>query len=276
VEITLDADKAAPVAAARLEITGTATVAGKAVTRKATLAGAGVPEADNLRLAVALVPPFKVVGDYDLRLVPRGTVHRRRYKIERHGFAGPLEVRLADHQARHLQGVTGPTLTVPAGVNEFEYPVTLPPWMETGRTSRSCVMAVGVIKDGTSEYEVGYSSEAQNEQIIAVVETGRLGLECARTSVPAAPGRRVELPVKVSRGQGLTGPVKVELALPEHVRDLSAEPLVVPAEQTRGVLVLHFGRAPGPFTMPVVVRASLAAASGPVTAEARVEVAPEQ
>jgi hypothetical protein len=276
VEITLNADEAAPITTSRLGITGTATAAGKAVTRTATLAGAGVPETDSVRLAVALAPSFKVVGDYDFRLVPRGTIHRRRYKIERNGYAGPLEIRLADHQMRHLQGVTGPTLTIPAGVNEFEYPVTLPPWMETGRTSRSCVLAVATLKEGAAEYEVGYTSEAQNDQVIAVVETGLLGLECARTSIPAAPGRRVELPMKVSRGKGLTGPVKIELVLPEHVHDLSAEPLVIPADQARGVLVLRFGSAPGPFTMPAVVRASLTAASGPVTAEARVEVVLEK
>ncbi len=67
-------------------------------------------------LAVALKPPFKIVGAYDLRLAPRGSVFRRRYKIERNGFTGPLEVSLADHQMRHLQGVTGPTLTVPPDV----------------------------------------------------------------------------------------------------------------------------------------------------------------
>jgi hypothetical protein len=231
-----------------------------------------VPPVDTVLLGVALPVPFKVTGAFDMHLVPRGTVHRRRYTIDRNGYAGPLEVRLADHQMRHLQGVTGPVLTVPPGANTVEYPVNLPPWMETGRTSRSCVVAVGVLKEGGVEYEVGYTSEGQNDQIIAVVETGLLGLECERTSVAAVPGRRAELPVRVSRGKGLTGPVKVELVLPEQVRDLSAEPLVIPAAESRGVLAICCGRSPGPFTMPVVIRATLTAASGPVTAEAKVEV----
>jgi hypothetical protein len=272
VEIAIDTDNRAPVGAALVAITGAATVAGTSVTRTARLNGTGHPEVDSVRLTVALAPPFKIVGDYDLRLVPRGTVHRRHFRIERHGYDGPLEVRLADHQMRHLQGVTGPVLTIPPGDNEFDYPVTLPPWMETGRTSRSCVMAVGRLKVGATEYEVGFSSEAQNDQVIAVVETGRLGLECDRTSVAAGPGRSVELPVKVSRGKGVTGPVKVILALPEQVRDMTAEPLIILADQSRGVLILRFGSSPGPFTAPAIVRAILVAASGPVTAEARVEV----
>jgi hypothetical protein len=270
VEITFDADKTAAVGGARLSITGTATLGGKAVRRTATLAG--VPEVDSVRLGVALPVPFKVAGAFDMRLVPRGTVHRRRYTIERNGYSGPLEIRLADHQMRHLQGVTGPVLTIPPGVSEFEYPVSLPPWMETGRTSRTCVLAVGVLEEGGTRYEVGYTSEGQNDQIIAVVETGLLGLEAERTSIVVAPGQRVELPLKVRRGKGVAGPVKIELVLPPQVRDLSAEPLLIPATQSRGVLTLRCGSSPGPFAMPVLLRATLAAAAGPVTAEAKVDV----
>ena len=66
-------------------------------------------------------------------------MYRRKYKIDRGGFDGPIQVRLADKQARHLQGVTGPVLTLKPGETEFEYPAFLPPWMELGRTCRVCV-----------------------------------------------------------------------------------------------------------------------------------------
>ncbi|HKA07893.1 MAG TPA: hypothetical protein VKD71_11595, partial [Gemmataceae bacterium] len=68
------------------------------------------PTVDQVRLAVALPTPFKIAGDYELKLIPRGTVHTRHYRIERNGFGGPIEIELADKQARHLQGVTGPTI----------------------------------------------------------------------------------------------------------------------------------------------------------------------
>jgi hypothetical protein len=51
-----------------------------------------------------------------------------------------------------------------------------------------------------------------------------------------------------------------------------ASPLTLAAGQSEGVLELAFGRRPGPFTAPLVVRASLATGEGPVTAEAKVEV----
>jgi hypothetical protein len=228
---------------------------------------------DSVLLVVGRKAPFKLVGDYDLRLAPRGSVFRRRYRIERNGYTGSLQVSLADHQARHLQGVTGPTLTIPSGSNTFDYPLHLPPWMETGRTSRACVMAVGVIKDGDAEYTVGYSSEAQNEQIIAVVETGRLGLEIDRASIAAKPGGQTALTVRVRRGEGLTGPVRLELVRPEHMHGISAEPVIVAADQSRAAFVLRFASAGlGPFNMPLLLRATLNDPSGPTIAETKLEI----
>ena len=78
--------------------------------------------------------PFKVKGTFELRYAPRGSVQQRRFRLERGGYNGPLEVRLADRQMRHLQGVTGATIAVPAGVDEFDFSITLPPWMELGCT----------------------------------------------------------------------------------------------------------------------------------------------
>jgi hypothetical protein len=268
VEVRLTAGPSAPVGPARLTVRGSASVGGGSVTRVATTPGGG-----GVLLGVALTAPFKVVGAYDLRLAPRGSVFRRRYKVERGGYDGPLEVRLADRQARHLQGVTSPAVVVPPGQNEFEFAVHLPPWMETGRTSRACVMAVGTIKDGGAEHTVSYTSAAQNDQVIAVVESGRLGLEAGVGSLAAAPGTSVALPVKVSRGKGLTGPVRVELVRPAHVRGLSAEAVVIPAGRSDGTLTLRFGAGTiGPFNLPVVLRATLDTPAGPTVAETKLEI----
>jgi hypothetical protein len=267
-------DKAA-VAASRLTLRGNAVVGGKSVARVAAVTGRSEEHpAETLLLAVGLPTPFKLVGGYDLRLAPRGTVFRKHFKIERNGYTGPLEVRVADQQARHLQGVTGPVLTIPPGTDEFDYPLTLPPWMETGRTARACVMATGKVRDGGSEHEVSYTSQAQNDQIIAVVETGRLGLELGRGSIAVRRGSTLSLPVTVRRGKGLAGAVTVELVAPEHVRGLAAAPLRLGEKETAGNLVLRAAMTGplGPFNMPVLVRATLNETAGPVVAEARLEV----
>jgi hypothetical protein len=274
VEIAFTAETGAAIAAGAITIRGSATIAGQTVMRTATLPlPRGQPEVDSIMLAVPLPVPFKLVADYDMRYSTRGSTYRRKYKIERNGYDGPLEIRIADRQARHLQGVTGPTLTVPADVNEFEYPIQLAPWMEIGRTCRVCVMATGVVKDGDTEHEVSFSAVGQNDQIVTVVETGRLGVEAEKMSLAAKRGESVTLTAKVVRGKGLTGPVKLELVVPEHVRGVSAEAVTVAADQGRGTLTIRFGRdSVGPFNMPLTLRASLTEDSGPVIAETKMEI----
>jgi hypothetical protein len=276
-EIVLDAKGSPPVGGFPIQVKGTAAIAKASATATAVFAGpSGGPEVDRLLLGVALPVPFKVVGDFDFRLIPRGTVLHRRYKVIRNGFTGPLEVSLADHQMRHLQGAAGPTVTVPAGASEFEYPLYLPPWMETGRTARACVQAVGVIKDDAAEHEVSYTSELNNDQITAVVETGLLALEAQRTSIAVTPNGKASFSVKVSRGKGVKGPVKVELILPPHVRGVTMMPVEIGADQSEGVVTITFAAAPGPFTAPLLLRATLTAPAGPITAEMTVEAASEK
>jgi hypothetical protein len=273
-DIVLKAEAGARVQATRLTIRGTAKLGEQVTTRTAARRGArGEPDVESVLLAVALPTPFQVVGDYDMRWAARGTVHHRKYRIERHGYDGPITVMLADHQARHLQGVTGPTINVPAGATEFDYPVTLPPWMETGRTSRTCVMAVATLKDGDDEHDVSFTSINQNEQVVAVVEPGRLGVELERASLTVAPGQTVKVGVTVARARGLSGPVKVELVAAEHMRFMSAEPVEVAEGQSKAVLAVRFA-AGGPYNMPVTVRATLTDRGEPVVGEARLGIQP--
>jgi hypothetical protein len=274
-DVPLKAAATAAIRAARLTVRGAAAVGPRPVNHVAAWhppQSAG--EVGSVLLAVTVPTPFKILGVYDMRWAPRGTVYHRHYRLERGGFTGPIRVNLADRQARHLQGVTGPTITVPPGADAFDYAVTLPPWMETGRTCRVCVMAVGLVRDADgSEHEVSFSSVQQNEQMVAVIEPGRLGVQTDRGSLLAAPGATVTLGVRVERGKGLAGPVKVELVVPPHVRGVRAEPVEVPADRAATTLTLRFSAdALGPFNMPVTVRATIMDRNEPVTSEAPVEI----
>src|SRR5262249_59864990 len=128
----------------RVRIGGRGMVAGKPVSRRATFAAPAPAdfEVDSLLVAVCVPTPYKVKGIYEVKYAQRGARFVRHFTIDRGGFEGPLRVRLADKQTRHLQGVSGPTIDVPAGASEVGYPIFLPPWVEIGRTSRSVVMAV--------------------------------------------------------------------------------------------------------------------------------------
>ncbi|MBA4062457.1 MAG: hypothetical protein C0501_01885 [Isosphaera sp.] len=275
-DLTLTAAADAAIAHHPLRVTGTGLNGFREVLRAAAVVPGArlVPDATDLRLAVALPTPFKIVDRYVMTSAPRGEVYRRKYTVDRGGFDGPIEVALAEKQARHLQGVTGPVLTLKPGETEFEYPAFLPPWMELGRTCRVCVMATATVKDPVDgrEHVVSFGSVEQNQQMIVVVGPGRLDLAVGKTSVLAAPGGEVRLAVTVTRAKGLTGEATVEAVPPEHWRGMTAAPVVIPAGADAGELVLRFAKDCGPFNAPLVVRATVQAPGTLVTAEAKVEV----
>jgi hypothetical protein len=288
-ELTLTADKDAPNATVALSIIGAASVGNahaaivgarsfepKSVRVAAVLPGNRfLPETTSLFLTVGLPTPFKIVDEYVMTSAPRGEIYRRKFKIERDpGFTGPIEVRLADRQARHLQGVTGPVLIVPPNQNEIEYPATLPPWMELGRTCRVCVMAVGKVKDADgTEHSVSFSSVGQNQQMIVVVGPGRLDITLEKLTIRGEPGTEVKVPVKVIRARELTGPVKLTADVPEHWKGVSVSSIVVTADKQSGEIVVKFAAGEcGPFNMPLVIRATLDTKATPIVAETKLEV----
>lgn len=273
IDLTFKSEESAKITVWRLTIVGKA----KDLQRTATLKVArGMPEQSSVLLSVALPTPFTIKGVYDMGFAARGGMHKRKYKIERNGYDGPIEVSLADRQARHLQGVEAPTITVPAGATEFTYSAFLPPWMETGRTCRVCVMGVGVIKepDGT-EHRVSFSSVNQNEQLVAVVGPGMLAIEADRTSFTAVAGKSFTVPVRIKRGQGVDGPVELTIVTPAHLQGLTAAKTSIPAKMDRGELVINCAdKLTGHFNMPVVVRATLMRNGEPLVAEVKLDVQP--
>ncbi len=257
-QLEFKAAETARVDVSRIRIVGRATLNDQAIERAATFQfGRGEPALDQLTLAVAEPTPFKFAGVYEFSFASRGGTHHKLYTIERNGYDGPLEVRLADRQTRHLQGIEGPTITVPVGATEFEYPVYLAPWMELGRTSRSVLMLTGEVTDGQGQrHKVCYSSGNQNDQIIIRVSPGLLRLVPERKTLIAEAQSTAKLLVQVKRDRTLDTPVRVELVVPDHMRDISCEPVDLNPNDDAAELTIQFGSAPGPLNMPILIRAT--------------------
>lgn len=201
----------------------------------------GEPEANELLLRVSVPTPFKLKGVFATKYAPRGSVFTRDFRVERNGFTGPLWVEIADRQARHLQGVTGPRMELTSEQTEFEFPFTLPPNMEIGRTSRTCVAILGEVvdPDGT-KHIVSHTSQEQNEQAIVIVDPGRLSIESPVRSVRRVPNSEVRIPFRINRGVGLRGAVRIELVAPKSVRGLVCDAVEIPADSGAGVLTVRF------------------------------------
>ena len=269
--------KDTPVVSSLLKIVGRADVGGKTVERAALL---GRPKDDfgrgedvPTRLAVTLSTPFKFSGQFSQIYIPRGGVLKKRYTIDRGGFSGPLAARLADRQGRHLQGVTGGVVQIPAEATEFEYPLHLPPWMDLGRTSRTNLMLTGELKDAAgTAHKVCFTTKEQNEQLIALVTASALRLSLDRSAIAVQPNTELKIPVAIKRDGAVQSPITLELVAPRHMRDISAAAVTAPAGASSATLTIQLGQSPGPLNMPLVIRARGQRQGETITAEEPVEL----
>ena len=273
-ELTFNATKKAKIHTSYLTIFGAATIGNTKQTRQAILSSpTGVPVRQNVLLAVAMPTPFKLDGvEFQTSYAARGTTHRRRFRIDWGNYKGPLQLLLADRQIRHLQGVTGPMIEVPHGQPEVFYPLFVPTWLEMNRTSRSVVMAVGIVKDEDGvPHHVSFSSGAVKDQVIMLTAPCPLNIRAQRLSFRAIPHQSVEVPVTIARGILKPAPVIVELLVPTHIRGLRPERLTIASNNNTGNLTIHFEEKLGPFNMPVRIRATTTVGNDRVIAETNIE-----
>ncbi|MBI1313051.1 hypothetical protein GC176_17310 [bacterium] len=276
-QLVLKAAEASPLGLADIRITGQAVDSEVPIEAEAKFATAfGEPAIDGLTLCVAVPTPFRFYAPFETKYGARGSAFTRSYEIDRGGFEGPIEIELADRQTRHLQGVTGQKVIVPPGESRFDFTIALPPWMEVGRTSRTCLMASAWIENEAGKrHRVSYTSTAQDDQIIVLVDPTRLSIETTQPTVAFSDGGSgtVDLPFRIARGAGLTGPVKVRLTGPSHFTGWTASEVEVPTESGIGTLKLTFDSDAGPFNMPLTLKAEMRdERRQPVVAECPVEV----
>lgn len=274
ITLAFKAEKEAEVDASRLRIVGRSENPERKLEVVATYRPlAGELGIEPLLLAVCEPTPFKFTGEYALEFVPRGGTLTKKWSLDRGGFEGPLEISLADRQGRHLQGVSGPKIVVPAGATEFSYTVYMPPFMELGRTSRTVIMAAGEVAgpDG-KKHKVCFTTNNQNEQLVAILNAALIQLAPERATLAAVPGEAVQLAVEIKRDRAVTAPLKLELVVPPHMKDIAADPVEVAPAQSRAVLVLRFGKTPGPFNMPLLLRATALQGTSPLVGESPIEI----
>jgi hypothetical protein len=213
----------------------TAVVAGMiSVRASSTLLGHPVTHASgNFLVAITMKPRAKLVpeGLDDVRKWPRGSTFPSPVFVERlEGFTGPVLLEQTAYQQRSRQGMTGPDLIVPPGVNKVDYPVFVPEWMETTKTSRFILNAVVQVPDpkGTVRHLLN-----KMELRLGILPVGAmLRISRGAAELHAKPGEPFDVPVMLARTSELSGDAVLELKLPEELAGrLVAEPVKVPPSQ---------------------------------------------
>jgi hypothetical protein len=275
-QLVIKVDESARPQAAELKVVGKTVDVEPESKREATFAAtAGDQPIEGLTLGVAIKTPFRIHSPFETRYASRGTTYTRHYHIDRGDFEGAIEIEPADRQARHLQGVTGQKVIVPPGESEFDYTVSLPPWMEIGRTSRFCLMGSALVADAAgTKHRVSFSSHEQDDQVIVLVDPVQISLQLPSSTFVIDRGHSIEIPVKVQRGTGLEGNVRIHVASPPHIKGWSAEPIVVGAKDDSGTLSLRVDQNSNEvFNAPLVIHAVLNDANGkPIRTESRISI----
>ena len=264
--VLLECDKTAGVSASLVLISGTATIDGRIVK---------VTADTDVLVATTMKPPFKLKSpDADnTRKVERGATHLADLIIERtDGFTGEILLDMAGTQSRHRQGICGPVFPVAPGKVRILYPVTVPEWLESTRTSRIALVAMARIPDpkGTPRWVM----MSMDGQVTMSIGGALMKLTHTGDELTVVCGEPVEVPLKLSRSPQIAGQVKVELIVPSDLKDLvSSTPLEWPADKLSGSLRLTTKADPQLVgTWKLLARATGMRDGFPVVSEAEFEI----
>ena len=200
VDLTCAADAAAT--ARLVTFTATSTINGQTVTRTSS----PVLIATTMKPRVKLTPE----GLDDVRKVHRGSTYLAPVFVDRlEGYQGEVVLEMTAKQQRHRQGMASDEFTVEPGERRVEYPIFVPEWMETTKTSRMILNGAAKVPDPKGNIR---TLLARMELRIGVLPEGALmKLGHVEKELACKIGEEVKIPLTLSRAKELTEDVRVEL-----------------------------------------------------------------
>ena len=197
-------------------------------------------------LATIMKPRIKLTpeGLDDVRKVHRGSTFLAPVLIERlEGYTGPITLEMTAKQQRHRQGLASEEFVVPPEALRIEYPIFVPEWMETTKTSR--MILNGAVKVADPKGNMRTLLQRQELRIGILPEGALMKLSHTAGELTVAPGSEIRIPLALSRAAEFRVPVQVELIADEAQTGLiAAAPITLTPEQADGVLIVRLGNDP--------------------------------
>jgi hypothetical protein len=228
IELTVSENAAAAASLAR--IVGEVTI-GEQIVRQTS---------DPILVATTIKPPFGIdaEGKDDVTKWPRGTTFPAPVLIERdEGFDADIVLEMTSKQGRHRQGIQGPELTVKPGIERVLYPVFLPEWLETTRTSRMVVNGVAQVTD--PQGNVRYSVSRQKTRMGFLPTGALLKIAAEIDEFEIAPGQLISVPLDISVSNELREPIRVELNESDPLGLFTAKPRTLTARQRQAEISIQ-------------------------------------
>lgn len=249
-KIDLEAD---PQSAA---IAALVSVQGQAVVDDNTLEDATEP----VLVCTTIKPPFVIdaEGQDDVTKWPRGTTFPAPVLITRDPeFRGEIVLEMTSMQGRHRQGIAGPDMRVAADVDRVLYPVFLPEWLETTRTSRMVVNGVALVPD--PQGNVRYSVSKQKTRMGFLPIGAMLKISVEENEIEVGRQRRLVIPVTVHRDAMLDQPLTLMLvSQSKHPLPFTASAQTFGPDETRCDFVIEIDEnAVATTEYSLTIRASL-------------------
>ena len=142
-------------------------------------------------------------------------------------------------QQRHRQGLASDELVVPADITRVEYPIFVPEWMETTKTSR--MILNGRVSLADPQGNVRTLLQRMQLRLGILPEGALMKLAHAPAEYRASRGGVVAVPLTISRTPDFREPVTIELVPTETQSGLvSATPISLPAAEQQTTLTLQF------------------------------------
>jgi hypothetical protein len=260
--LELSVDEMAAAAASVIRVEGRSTVGEAAITAPAR----------PVLVATTLTPPFEIdaEGQDDVTKWPRGTTFPGPVLIERKpGFDGPIRLEMTSRQGRHRMGIRGGEVVVPPGVGRFIYPVFLPEWLETTRTSRMVVNGVAEVADPAGN--VRHLLVRQKTRM-GFLPTGAILKLSAKRSLFAMPrDGDLVIPLTIDRSDDFASALSLELVPADG---FAAQTIAVGVEQTTVDFVVRAETAIETETELTIRATGFQDGQFPVVSEATVIVTP--
>ncbi len=261
IDLTCAADAATT--ASLCTITATPTFNGQPAARKA---GA-------VLLAITMKPRLKLTpeGLDDVSKVHRGSTHLFPFNIERlEGFAGPITLEMTAKQQRHRQGLTSEEFVVPAEAKRVEYPIFVPEWMETTKTSRMIVN--GAVKVADPKGNIRTLLQKQELRVGILPEGALMKLSHSAGEPTATLGTEVRIPLALSLASELREPIKITVMPDDSQTSLLTADLIQlsPGQKETTLIVRIANDAKLVGEQSLVVRAATLRNGYPVISETTV------
>lgn len=207
----------------------------------------------------------------DVSKVHRGSTHLFPFNIERlEGFAGPITLEMTAKQQRHRQGLTSEEFVVPAEAKRVEYPIFVPEWMETTKTSRMIVN--GAVKVADPKGNIRTLLQKQELRVGILPEGALMKLSHSAGEPTATLGTEVRIPLALSLASELREPIKITVMPDDSQTSLLTADLIQlsPGQKETTLIVRIANDAKLVGEQSLVVRAATLRNGYPVISETTV------